>query len=127
MFNIHLHVTSWALSIILFIVTWFLLSRKKHQIANVLHLINRLIFLVVLYSGGVLIYRYTQASVWDNYAIEAIVKALSGVYLVVIMEFFIIRLKKGVASRALVIQFFIVLALVLVLGFGRLPWGFLPN
>lgn len=127
MFNIHLHVTSWALSIILFIVTWFLLSRKKHQIANVLHLINRLIFLVVLYSGGVLIYRYTQASVWDNYAIEAIVKALSGVYLVVIMELFITRFKKGVASRALVIQFFIVLALVLVLGFGRLPWGFLPN
>lgn len=123
----HLHVTSWSLSIILFIATWYLLSRNKHQIASVLHLINRVMFLVILYSGGMLIYRYTQASVWDSYAVEAIVKALGGVYLVVIMELFITRFKKGVASRTLVIQFFIVLALVLVLGFARLPWGFLPN
>ena len=127
MFNIYLHVTSWSLSIILFIVTWFLLSRNNHQIANLLHRINQIIFLVILYSGGMLIYRYTQASVWDNYSIEAIIKALGGVYLVVIMELFITRFKKGVASRALMIQFFVVLAFVLILGFGRLPWGFLPN
>lgn len=74
-----------------------------------------------------LIYRYTQASVWDNYSIEAIVKTLGGVYLIVIMELFITRFKKGVASKGLMIQFFIVLALVFILGFGRLPWGFLPN
>ncbi|GAA4072686.1 YisL family protein [Amphibacillus indicireducens] len=126
MFNMHLHVTSWSLSIILFIATWLLLKQNKQQIANVLHNINRIVFLVILYTGGMLIYRYTQAPVWDNYGVEAIVKALAGVYLIFLMEWFVIRNKKGAASRGLMVQFVVVLVIVLVLGFGRLPWGFLP-
>ncbi|WP_440894891.1 YisL family protein [Amphibacillus sp. Q70] len=126
MFNMHLHVTSWLLGIILFIVTWILYNKGKTQVANVIHNVNRIIFLVILYSGFMLLYRYTQAPVWSDYGVEVIVKGVAGIWLIVVMEWFLHRYKKGVAYKGLVVQFIFMLAIVLILGFGRLPWGFLP-
>lgn len=126
LFYIHLHVASWFIALILFFTSWYLLSIDKQQPAKMAHSINRIIFLVIFYTGFVLIYRYTQAPVWENFGAEAVVKAIGGVYLVCLMEWLISRFQKKLPSRGLVIQFFLLLLIVIALGFGRLPWGFLP-
>ena len=123
---IHLHVTSWLISLILFFITWGLLNQKKDQVAKILQMVNRVFFLLILFTGGMLFYRYTQASIWSDFGVEAIVKGLAGIWLVFVMEWFYVRHKKGLAYRGVIVQFFFMLAIVLILGFGRLPWGFLP-
>ena len=125
MMYIHLHVASWGISLILFFMTWITI-KSNERLAEILHMINRIVFLAILFTGIMLIYRYTQAPVWSDFGVEAIVKGLAGVWLIVVMEMFYIRYKKGVAYRGLLVQFFFMLAIVLILGFGRLPWGFFP-
>lgn len=126
MVYIHLHVASWALGVLLFFAAWFNYSKGKVKVADIMRNINRIVYLVILFSGIMLLYRYTQAPVWSDFGVEAVVKGLAGIWLIIVMELFLHRYRQNSATKALLIQFFLIFAIVLILGFGRLPWGFLP-
>ncbi|WP_017470575.1 YisL family protein [Amphibacillus jilinensis] len=125
-FYIHLHVISWLLAIILFAVNGSLYKKQKWKSGKITHMVSRVLYLLIIFTGVVLLYRYTQANVWNDYGPEVIIKSIAGLWVVVMMESIILRIKKDAPFKGFMVQWIVMLVIALVLGFGRLPWGFLP-
>ncbi|MDM8102738.1 MULTISPECIES: YisL family protein [Oceanobacillus] len=119
----HMHITSWALGLILFLVALALYKKNSNKPATIVHMILRLVYLFIIVTGGLLTWDYIQGYGMPLLA-EAIVKALAGLWIVVVMEGILVSTKKGKAVTGKWIQFFIALIIVIVLGFFRLPMGF---
>ncbi|WP_067840594.1 DUF1516 family protein [Amphibacillus sediminis] len=126
MLYIHMHVGSWVLALCLFGLSWLYYVTGKLTIARVFHFIARINYLLIIFTGFMLFYRYTQAEIWSNYAPEVIVKSIAGLWVVVMLEWTLYRLTKAKPVRGFLVQLVVMLVIVLGLGFGRLPWGFLP-
>ncbi|WP_330948539.1 YisL family protein [Virgibacillus sp. MG-45] len=122
--NTHLHVTAWVLAFILFIVTIVLRKQGKAKGAKIVQMILRLDYLLILYSGGDLLAGYFSAK--GAILGEAIVKGLAGVWIIAAMEMVSMKLAKGRSTKGAWIQLIIATIITLILGFGRLPFGFLP-
>lgn len=122
----HLHVMSWIMAFIL--VTCILLShlKGKEKATTIIQWINRMNYLVIVYSGGMLLYRYTQSGIWSTYGIEVIVKSLAGLWVIVAIELLLHRFQQKKSLKGITVQLVLGLMITLTLGFGRLPWGFLP-
>ncbi|WP_339177729.1 YisL family protein [Oceanobacillus sp. FSL W7-1293] len=119
----HMHITSWALGLILFLVALSLYKKNSNKPATIVHMILRLVYLFIIVTGGLLTWDYIQGYGMPLLG-EAIVKALAGLWIVVVMEGILVSTKKGKAVTGKWIQFFIALIIVIVLGFFRLPMGF---
>lgn len=117
---LHLHVTTWALGFILFILALILQGKA----GKVLHMILRLDYLVILYSGLHLLITVYFANFTMPQGPEAITKGLAGIWLIAAMEMILVKKSKGKPTGKMWIQFFIALVLVLVLGYIRLPLTF---
>ncbi|SHM43543.1 YisL family protein [Gracilibacillus kekensis] len=116
----HLHITAWVLALILLFVS-YAFYKKGHKAGKILHMILRLDYLLLLYSGGDLL-----ASLFDvNSPIfgELIIKGLAGLWVIVAMEMILVKTSKSQPTKSFWIQLIIALVFVLVLGFGRLPLG----
>ncbi|MYL32287.1 DUF1516 family protein [Pontibacillus yanchengensis] len=121
----HLHITSWVLALVLLgLSTWFYRFGKQKQ-GKITHMVLRLDYLLILYSGGSLLGGYFGGDT-SGYMIELIVKVISGLWVIYAMEMILIRSNKQHGTRSGWIQFWIAIVLALVLGFGRLPFGILP-
>lgn len=123
MMNTHMHITSWVLGLILFIVALILYKKNSDKPATIVHMILRLVYLFIIVTGALLTWYYIQNLGMPMLG-EAIVKALAGLWIVVAMEGILVSTKKGKATKGKWIQFFIALIIVIVLGFFRLPLGF---
>ncbi|GGD17753.1 YisL family protein [Pontibacillus salipaludis] len=121
----HLHITSWVLALILLGLTVWFDRLGKPKIGKVFHMILRLDYLLILYSGGSLIAVYF-ANAGGAMLGEAIIKSLAGLWVIFAVEMIAVRAKKRVSAKSAWIQFFIAIIIALVLGFGRLPMGILP-
>lgn len=121
--NTHLHITSWVLAIILLIVVLMLHKQGKAKAAKIVHMILRLDFLLILYSGGELFSMYFSGG---NMLAEAFIKSLAGVWAIAAMELVCIRTLKDQPAKGPWIQLVIALIIALLLGFARLPGGMLP-
>lgn len=119
----HLHITSWALGLILFIIALILYKKSSEKPATIVHMILRLVYLFIIITGGLLTWDYIQGYTMPMLG-EAIVKALAGLWLVVMMELILVSTKKGKPVTGKWVQFFIALVIVIILGFFRLPMGF---
>ncbi|MFD1414150.1 YisL family protein [Oceanobacillus jeddahense] len=119
----HLHITTWALGLILFIIALVLYKNNNNKPATIVHMILRLVYLFIIVTGGLLTWDYIQGYGMPQLG-EAIVKALAGLWIVVAMEGILVSTKKGKATTGKWIQFFIALIIVIILGFFRLPMGF---
>ncbi|MBO1003626.1 YisL family protein [Pseudogracilibacillus auburnensis] len=116
----HLHITAWVLAfILLFVVTAFYKSGKTKP-GKILHMILRLDYLLILYSGGSLFASYSSISG------ELIIKVIAGLWAIVAMEMITVRTNKGKPTKAFWIQFVVAALIAIILGFGRLPLGILP-
>jgi len=116
----HLHITAWVLAfILLFVVTAFY-KQGKEKPGKILHMILRLIYLVILYSGGSLFASYS------NFSGELFLKVLAGIWTIVSIELITVRTNKGKPTGAWWTQFVIAAIIAIVLGFARLPLGILP-
>ncbi|GAA0491603.1 YisL family protein [Salinibacillus aidingensis] len=114
----HLHITAWVLALILFaIVLAFSNQSGKEKPAKILHMILRLDYLLILYSGGDLFANYGSMSG------ELIIKAIAGLWVIIAMEVIAVRKQKGGATKSWWTQLVIAFIIALVLGFGRLPYG----
>lgn len=120
----HLHVTAWALAFILFIIVVALNKSGKAKGAKIVHMILRLDYLLILYSGGTLLAEYFGGSPMMG---EAIIKGLAGLWAIFAMEMVAIKMPRHEATKSFWIQLIIAVVITVALGFGRLPLGFLPN
>lgn len=122
MVNTHLHITSWVLALILFFLAVMFLNQGKAKPAKIMQMILRVDYLLILYSGGALLVNYFNGEM----LIEAIIKGLAGLWVIVTMEMIGVRRKKGKPVLGFWVQFGVAVLITIALGFGRLPLGLLP-
>jgi uncharacterized membrane protein SirB2 len=115
----HLHITTWALAVILFFVVLGIGSNKKS--GKIVHMILRLFYILVILSGVELIFRYNVFN--SGQSGEYIAKIIIGIIVIALMEMILVRKGKEKPTKGLWIGFIIALILVVLLGF-RLPLGF---
>lgn len=89
----HMHITSWALGLILFLVALALYKKNSNKPATIVHMILRLVYLFIIVTGGLLTWDYIQGYGMPLLG-EAIVKALAGLWIVVVMEGILVSTKK---------------------------------
>ncbi len=116
----HLHITAWVIAFVLLFVVRAFYDSGKTKPGKILHMILRLDYLIILYSGGSLFTDYS------NYSGELFLKVLAGLWTIVSIEMITVRTNKGKPTGAWWINFVIAAAIAIILGFGRLPLGILP-
>lgn len=116
----HLHITGWVIAIILLFVVSNAYRQQKASSGKIFHMILRLFYLVILFSGVSLFFSYS------NISGELILKVLAGLWAIVSMEMITVRTNKQRPTKSWWIQFTIAVLIAIILGFGRLPLGVLP-
>ncbi|MFC0301674.1 YisL family protein [Virgibacillus soli] len=125
--NTHFHITAWVLAVILLIVVVVLHKQGKAKGAKITHMILRLAYLLILISGGILLYKYfTIEGMKASLRGEVVVKAIAGIWVIYAMEMIGVKTAKGKPTKGVWIQLIIAFLITLILGFGRLPFGILP-
>jgi len=119
----HIHITAWVLAIIFLFVVTSLYKQGKAKPGKILHMILRLDYLLIIFSGIML---FSQYGSYQTYLLELIIKMLAGLWTIVAIEMITVRTAKGQAAKGWWIQFVIVALIAIALGFGRLPYGVLP-
>lgn len=115
----HLHITAWVVSfILLFVVVGFYKQGKKQ--GKMLHMILRLDYLLILYSGGSLFAEYTKISG------ELIIKIIAGLLAIVAIEMITVKTNKQKSTKTWWIVFVVSALVAIILGFTRLHLGILP-
>ncbi|MUV36554.1 UPF0344 protein [Lentibacillus sp. JNUCC-1] len=118
--NTHLHVTSWVLALILLAVVVMLHKQGKAKAGKIVHMILRLDYLLILYSGGDLFANYMG----DDLLMLAIVKLLAGIWAIAAIEMIGVKTAKDKPAGSWWVQLVLAFIITLVLGFGFLPLGF---
>lgn len=118
---IHLHITSWVLAFVLLIIVTMFYKQQKMKPAKILHMILRLDYLLILFSGGHLF------STYDSYSLALIVKLIVGIWAIVAMEMVSVGTSKGRSVMSWVVQLVIVSLIAIYLGFFQLPLGIYIN
>ncbi|MBP3949616.1 DUF1516 family protein [Halalkalibacter suaedae] len=108
------HTGSWAITILLFVISYFLLKAGKNKASKIVHMILRLFYVIMIVSGiGTLIgYSFTPVYV---------VKGIIALVLIYAMEMILVRTKKGTLGQQAMtywILFAITLIVVVLIGFG---------
>ncbi|SIS47648.1 YisL family protein [Salimicrobium flavidum] len=116
----HLHITSWVLALILLALTMMFMNKGSTKASKITHMIMRLDYLLILYSGGDLFASYT------NYGPGVIIKLLTGLWVIAAMEMIAVKKKKGKATGIWWGQLAVSVLLAIFLGFVVLPMGILP-
>ncbi len=113
---IHAHMTAWFLAVVLFFIALGLHKSGKQKGFKVLQMIIRVMYILILVTGGMMIFDLYQIS--GGY----IAKALAGLAVIGLIEMILGGISKGKKTGALWIAFAVAFALVLYLGFS-LPMG----
>lgn len=111
------HITTWAIAIILFFVALGLHRAGNAKAMKIVHMILRLFYILIIVTGALLF--------WKHQGIDPAlygVKGLVGVWVIVMFEMILVRLKKGKSVKVASILLVIALLIVLYLGF-KLPLG----
>ena len=112
----HLHIFTWVVGIILFLVAASMDNESKGK--KILHMIARLFYVLILISGALLFFEYSS---YDG-ALYG-VKFLLGLVTIGMMEMVLVRSTKNKSVKMVWILFFVFLLATLFLGF-KLPVGF---
>lgn len=116
----HLHITSWVIAFALVgLVTTFTRSGNE-KAAKISHMILRLFYLLILYSGGSLFASYAE------YSVLVIIKVLVGLWTITAMEMVSVKYKKKKPAAIWWGQLLVAGIIALILGFGFLGAGVLP-
>lgn len=115
----HLHVTAWVIGLILLFISYAMYKKGNEKAGKILHMILRLDFLLILYSGGDLFAEYAKEGF--PFLGELIVKGIAGLWVIAAMELILVRTSKSKPAKSFWIQFVIVFLIAIILGFFRLP------
>ena len=116
----HLHITSWVIAFILVGLVTAFTRNGKEKAAKISHMILRLFYLLILYSGGSLFASYAE------YGVLVIIKLLVGLWAIAAMEMVSVKYKKKKPTGIWWTQLAIAAIIAIVLGFGFLGAGILP-
>lgn len=111
----HLHITAWAIGIILFFVAYFMNPAAKGR--KITHMILRLFYLIIIASGLFLFIGNHQLSEM-GYGIKLIL----GVVVIAMMEMALVKTAKGQNGKGFFIGFIVVFIATFLLG-SYLPLG----
>lgn len=120
----HMHITSWALAIILIILVAMFYKQGKMKPGKILHMILRLDYLFILFTGGMLLSEYFSGTA--GHTGELVIKVIAGLLTIYSMEMIGIKLSRKESVKTWVIILVIAALIAIGLGFGRLPLGILP-
>lgn len=107
------HIGSWAITVLLFLVSYFLLKGGISKGAKIVHMILRLFYVIMLVSGIGMLIGYGFPAVY-------VVKGILAIVLIYAMEMLLVRTKKGtLGSKAPMYWslFGVTLVLVILLGY----------
>lgn len=107
----HLHITTWFIGIILFLIGAIKPNKG-------LHMALRLFYILIIITGGALFIEAMDYGQGMNYGIKLIL----GILVISMMEMVLVRQSKGKSATAFWILFVIFLFLTLFYGF-KLPMG----
>src|SRR5699024_3628813 len=116
----HLHITAWVLAIILLFISFSMYKGGKMKPAKILHMILRLDYSLLLYSGGSLFASYS------NIGFLVIVKVLAGIWAIMAIEMIAIIASECLPASSFWTAFVIAVVIAIVIAFGFLPLGILP-
>lgn len=108
------HATVWLLAIIFFALSVVFLKKEKEMQAKIFPMILRLFFVVLIVTGGSLVYIH-------SFHWSVVVKGLLAIWLITVMEFIVTKTKKkqfhGAIGKVFWSQFTVLLVLVLYFGY----------
>lgn len=105
------HVGSWELALVLGIVSYFLYRFHQEKVAKILHMIVRLAFVIVVVTGGYMLFVFSPAGIFH-------LKALLALIGISLMEMALIRAKKDEPGLAFFLSSLVVLVVVILIGYG---------
>jgi hypothetical protein len=114
MFNAmtYAHGDSWWVTILLFVITYFLAKAGKQKGAKVLHMILRLFYVIMIFSGVVLLFNW-------GFPLVYVLKGILAIVLIFAMEMILVRTQKGtLGDRAPMFWGIFVVSLIVVVLLG---------
>src|SRR5690625_7545420 len=112
----HMHITSWVLAIILIILVSMFYKQGKAKPGKILHMILRLDYLFILYTGGSLLGDYFSSII--GHTGELVINVFAGLWTIMAMEMTGVSLSKVISEKSWVIQFVIAAIFAIAFGFG---------
>jgi uncharacterized membrane protein SirB2 len=110
---LHSHVSSWAITLLLFIISFALLKAGKQKGQKITHMILRLFYILTVVTGAGLLFQW-------KFDPMALLKAVLAIWVISAMELILVRTAKGQAKTSYWIQLAVSLVLVFILGYGVL-------
>jgi uncharacterized membrane protein SirB2 len=105
------HVGAWETALVLLIVSYILYRANKHTIANILHMILRLMAVIIVGSGVWMLFQFHATDVLYY------VKGLLGIVTIGLMEMALVRGKKNTPSVGFFAGALVMLVLVILIGY----------
>lgn len=112
----HLHITTWVIAILLFVIAAFMAPESKGR--KIVHMVLRLFYILVIITGLALFIEWSSSD-----AMQYGLKFLFGLLTIGMMEMVLVRGKKGKSVTLFWILFAVFLAVTMFYGF-KLPIGF---
>ncbi|WP_042349595.1 YisL family protein [Bacillus massiliigorillae] len=112
----HMHITTWVAALVLLIVATSLLKKGNQQGYKTTHMILRVVYLLIIATGGMLL-------IGINITPEYVGKIILGIVVIGLMEMLLVRMSKGKGAMGFGIILVVALVAIIALGF-RLPQGF---
>lgn len=113
------HAGSWAILVLLFIVSFILLKAEKPTGQKVTHMILRLFFVIMVGSGIGMLFM-------QGFPLVYVVKGILALWLIYVMEAILARTppraSKGTKTGVYWVQLVIALVFVVWLGYGNFPF-----
>lgn len=119
-----MHITSWVLAIILIILVVMFYKQGKAKAGKILHMVLRLDYLFILFTGGMLLSNYFSSTL--GYTGELVLKVLAGLLVIISLEMIGIKTGKNKPTKTWWIMLIVGAIIAIGLGFGRLPLGIFP-
>lgn len=105
------HVGAWEVAFVLLIVGYLLYRLRKEKVAKILHMILRLMAVIIVVSGGWMLFQFHAADVLYY------VKGLLGIVTIGLMEMALVRGSKGTPSHGFFIGALVLLVIVILIGY----------
>ncbi|MDM5153801.1 YisL family protein [Bacillus sp. DX1.1] len=118
----HMHITAWALGLILFFVAYSMYTAGRK--GKGVHMGLRLMYIIIIVTGF-LLYQSIMKTATGNAHMWYGLKMVIGVWVIAAMEMILVKTSKQKQAGAFWVQFIIAFVVVLYLGL-RLPIGFSP-
>jgi hypothetical protein len=90
----HAHVTSWLLAVVFFAVAYMLYKKGDQKKSKIFHMITRLMYLLILGTGGKMLFDYLTDPTIVNKG-PLIVKMVLGLTVIGLMEIILVQRKRG--------------------------------